>query len=381
MSEAVFKNLEVIHTPRELVTPLFCGMKRAALSNRSVKDGAQRLLSRVNYNTQLLFYAEDFYSPVGWKATVHPKLLGLVNDLRQRLFDLVSLEIPTVMVKQTAFEKDPAIAEFSSPARWRPLGGASSEIAKHFSVKDVGAFRVKPTLWNGSDPFTLHTGPGGVNSPFLAEEHVFSCEDRGNNNYSTVTLAPDQSHVPVLGTHFKTIPQKARLCALWHAMQGCEVLHRSGFVHGDVKLENIFWNGLDGRLFDFELAVPHGSSRTSGGGTPGYLDEPSDGSDFYQFHRHNLDLDDKLPARDVFAFGMTLGDVFTENSDWTIDFVELFKTGTQRNFEAYREDTLVPGSYRDLISDMTALKRDARPSLTEAINRLGKIAGFEKVTF
>lgn len=377
------KRLEVIRSPGELLTPLFSGANRAAPSDRRVRLAAEGLLDRVHPCSQLLLYLEDFSdADVRLRSSDYQKLLDRLGGIRQRVFDLVSAEIPTIMVKQIDLREDVAVKEYASPARWRPLGGLSTRIAEQIPVKDVAGFRVKPGVFTGAGPFTLHTGAGGVTSPFLAEEHVFCAENRGDDEYSKVTLAPDQNHVPVLGIHFKTIPQKARLSALWHAMQGCATLHRSGFAHGDVKPDNIFWNGLDGRLFDLDFAVPLASYRRGGGGTPGYLDEPSQEGDFYKFYRHNdPDLQSRLSARDVFAFGMSLGDVFSTNPDWTWSLVDLFKAGNGPSLDLYIKNTLPAGHYRDLISEMTHPKRCERPSLSEAINCLGRLAGFEKVTF
>jgi len=349
-------------------------------SDKEVDTEVQLLLARFPKLPELLFYEEDVPQN-GQAPEAAFRFSWEVSDsvvrLRKRIFEALSPVAPVVMMGQTTFAPMQKFNEIRP--RWQFIAGVSPQIARKCSFQYVENFRVKKSAWTGAAPFVLHTGPGGVESPFLAEEHVFCGEDRGSGGYSTVTLAPDRSEVLPLDASLDELSREAALRAVWHAMQGCEQLHRAGFIHGDVKPQNIFVTGDEsGQLFDFDYAVPIQSSRAKGGGTPGYLDEPNhgDGSDHHHFHEHNGgDIQAHLPARDIFAFGVSLGTVLSGKINWPS------KISYQRSLKEVAEQTLSPDSYRDLILDMTRLKRSERVSLPEAINRLGRLIGLGEVEF
>lgn len=374
------KNLEVIRSPRELVDCLLANKSGSFSLDGVVKTEANRLLARLSGNPDVLLYDEDFPNNQQLLAlSDKSQFVETLTACRARVFEVLSHEIPTMMLKQTGFDKEVSRADVKSRGlpRWQALAGLSPEIAQDCSTQDLVSLRAKKSVWTGAAPFVLHTGSSGVVSPFLAEEHVFCGKDPKDGSCSMVTLAPERSPSPTLENYVQRLPQEVSSLLLWHAMQGCEALHRSGFVHGDVKPENIFVT-RGGQLFDFDFAVPIQSVRGASGGTPPYLDESHDACDldYHHFSKHNgMDIQANLPARDVFAFGVTLGSVLSRNKNWPE------KISYQRSLKDMVGTTLPPGPYRDLLADMTKLGRVDRPSLPEVINRLGSLLGQPEVKF
>jgi class IV lanthipeptide synthase len=86
------------------------------------------------------------------------------------------------------------------------------------------------------------------------------------------------------------LPQRERIECLPELARALAVLHKSGFVHGDVKLENAVRRSERVGLIDFELAEPIGAVPRAGG-TPGYLAPEVNAS--YR----------SAPKRDIFALG------------------------------------------------------------------------------
>lgn len=374
------KNLEVIRTPRELVDRLL--VSKSVPSAEDVKGEVRHLLvglSGLSGNPERLLYDEDVANDQQLRTlSDKPQFVEALTACRARVFEVLDREIPTMMLKQMDFAKGVTHADVKSLGlpRWQALAGLSPQIAQECSTRDVGSLKAKKSVWTGATPFVLHTGSSGVVSPFLAEEHVFCGSNPNNGRCSAVTLAPDRRPSPTLENYVQRLPQEVSLLLLWHAMQGCEALHQSGFVHGDVKLGNIFIT-RGGQLFDFDFAVPLGSTREVRGGTPVYLDEAIEAPpiDHYHFSNHNGDIQANLPARDVFAFGMCLGGALSQNEDWICNI------SNGRNLREVITTTLPSGPCRDLIADMTKLRRVDRPSLLEVINRLGRLLDQPEVKF
>jgi hypothetical protein len=375
------KNLEVIRSPKWIVDCSLPGKSAKVLSDNEMKTETRLLLAQLPGNPDVLLYDEDLATDQQLGAISDKSLfLQALAASRARVFEVLNREIPTMMVAQTGFAKELTFAEKRKAGlpRWQALAGLSPQIARDCSTQDLSALRVKKSPWTGAVPFVLHTGSSGVVSSFLAEEHVFFGKDRGDQRCSAVTLAPDRSQTSNLYDFVRFCPQEQSLLFLWHAMQGCEVLHQSGFVHGDVKPENIFVSKSGGQLFDFDYAVPLGSRRTVGSGTQGYLDEAFTGRDYDYFHYFNHndeDVQKNLPARDVFAFGMSIAGVVSQNAEWIVKITD--GGGLKEVLAA----TLPSGPHRDLIADMTKLSRVDRPSLPEAINRLGRLIGQPELKF
>lgn len=359
------KKLTVIRSPEGVVGRLIGGP--GSLPVPSARELGRCILDQVPGNPELLFYDEDvlsFVELIFLKTIGSPqRFLGKINSVRAGIFEVLSAEVPTIMAKQMRLDSVGA-SDSSKSLRWKSLAAVSPQIAELLPSHGLATLKVKLSNWSGAEPFALHTGPGGVSSPFLAEEHVFCA--RGG----TVSIAPDQSQTPLLGDCLNTMRTIRGLRAVWHAMQGCEALHQSGFVHGDVKPYNIFWTEASiGGLFDFDCALDVQDDSSENTGTLGYIDHLFPG-----FLDHNPGgRFQNLPAGDVFAFGMTLGDVLNAEADWS------WKIST-RGLEL-REciDKIKPGSYRELILAMTHPKRSERPTLLEATNRLGQLADFGRV--
>lgn len=160
------------------------------------------------------------------------------------------------------------------------------------------------------------------------------------------------------------------------AMKGCEHILANGYVHGDVKPENIVVLPSTGtaKLFDLE-GITKVQEKTS------HLAQPDYNEDEYYGRDAHKKVDGKT---DVFSFGITLlGDISTLIPQQYIDQQigkESRKDQNKKNevehvlhqfLDRYRP--FMNGRLKKLIKVMTLAEREKRPSLSDAITELTQI--------
>ncbi|MGA8329728.1 MAG: lanthionine synthetase LanC family protein, partial [Mycobacterium sp.] len=94
------------------------------------------------------------------------------------------------------------------------------------------------------------------------------------------------------GTVLKAVPMRARLAALPVLARQIEGLHAAGYVHRDVKPENVLVDQDGVALIDFDISAPINSALNAPSGTPRYI--PPEGNSLAR------------PAVDLFGLGITV---------------------------------------------------------------------------
>lgn len=141
-------------------------------------------------------------------------------------------------------------------------------------------------------------------------------------------------------------------------------VHAAGFVHGDVKPDNVVAPpGAGCKLLDFGLSLPIGAAwHAEGAGTAAYM-APE------QVRREQV-----TPATDIYAAGALLFELLTGQAPFAGTPAQLRQralTSTPVPVSIVRGDERVPPPIEALVARMLDKAPHARPTLAECLRALG----------
>jgi hypothetical protein len=192
-----------------------------------------------------------------------------------------------------------------------PIGGES------FLLLSVLSETAQSQLYLATNSLTLETAIVKFTRPGVGGDvHGCDCSDRLKDEFhilsalSTYNIAPQPlgwsdglwpalAVEDIRGERLSELSREERIAALPNLAHAVAQLHKAGFVHADIKLENAI--RLNNRVFliDFELATPIGAPSRRGG-TRGHLAPEID------------DAYINSPARDIYALAGCLFQAFMD---------------------------------------------------------------------
>ena len=150
--------------------------------------------------------------------------------------------------------------------------------------------------------------------------------------------------------------------------EGLHAMHRAGFVHADMKPNNVMLSAEGVKIIDFGQSCALGSTKERVQGTPDYI-APE------QVRREPLDQ-----RTDVFNLGATMYRVVTGKAFATIlpaapaGALKIDLDGRRGNTPPHEMNPAVPLSLSRLIIDCCAADKDQRPwDMTVVQSRLGTV--------
>lgn len=356
------KNVYFLQTPDSALDRLSGPDFFKKTKKRDFQETADRLLKNFRFTpSDLVVYGTDTILAPHFDrlkgTSEEARVLDHLKEFRSRVFNLFGPKIPALLLDQDALIAYDPYEQRKVP--WRNLAGVSPAFADlmPISPKTGKAKHVSQGFRPLNLHLNLHLGEGQfLDSRFLAEEHVY------RTVCNMLTLAPDKTGKPTLSEALPDLTPLERIRAVWEAMQGCLVMHREGFIHNDVKPENIFYDAQGSQLFDFEMAQRASAVRKDTYGTQMYCDG------YFGFEEPVTP--ENCFAVDTFSFGVSLGVV------WTGDL----KLAVQGDLYEIIQKKIPSSPLKVLIEEMTLPKREDRISLKEAATRLGKLYDFVAVS-
>lgn len=254
---------------------------------------------------------------------------------------------------------------------WTPSSSRDGRVLKHYDENTTSLKKA------------VHEPVVTPDHPNLVSEKYFPLVTLEEMSVGTVGTAPDLSDIFTLCDVKKSLSLIDRLSVVVDAMKGCECWHQHGFVHRDVKPENIMvfgdtndagCEGLVGKLADHELVtrISSPSSADDPDGTPCY----SDYSWYLGSYRRRGGYD-VTPSVDVFSFAVTLLKMYlpADVSEGIIQrlTVEILASPDLPkelfSCESFGElAAVIPEDDLRLISDMMRFRQSERPQLKDVID-------------
>jgi len=219
--------------------------------------------------------------------------------------------------------------------------------------------------------------PAAIDHPGIAEVLDGGTEDDGSL-FLVMELLEGQSFEELLGDETRPLGQKLML--LEQMLEPLAAAHAKGFVHRDLKPDNVFVvEARDGRelvkLLDFGIARQMGASRLTETGVPM-------GTVYYMSPEQARSAREAEPTSDVWSFGVMLYEVLTGelpfDGETVADILVKICTEQPKPARELRPDAPAPLAQlaeRCLAKDVNQRPRDAHALMAEMIEARHAAAG------